>query len=147
MRDPEVDPAFTRLLAETRMTVAVSAFTYVLEAALDSDCATESLFEVLGQDVFIGSVLSPSREDPSVSMGEVKKMRLMSVLPGLAQWGLQVFGVYSDMFVDVSLFIQVGLSCADSLIISCVFSLIDYLRTEGDDSVHAADMHKLQYSK
>ena len=108
-----------QLLVETHVTVAASAFMYVLEAVLD--CTTELLFEVLGWDVFIGSVPSPSREDPSASIGEVEKMCLVSVLPGLAQWGQQVFGVYSDMLVDVSLFVQVGLSCADSLIISCVF--------------------------
>ena len=118
---------------------------YVLEAALD--CATELLFEVLGQDVFIGSAPSPSGEDPSSSAGEVEKMRLVSVLPGLARWGQQVFRVYLDMLVDVSLFVQVGLSCADSLIISCVFGLIDYLGTEGDDSVRATDMLKLRYYK
>lgn len=89
------DPVFTSLLAETRNTIVSADFERVLEVCLDR--ATELLFDGLERNVF----------DESTNGGEESRLRLASLLPGLARWShLAVNGLPNEL-VDVSV-----LSCS-----------------------------------
>lgn len=75
------DPEFISLLAETHKHLLSGSFERVLEICLDR--ATDILFRGLEKNVF-GS----AEEDPNLlpALGQEPRVRLASMLPGLARW-------------------------------------------------------------
>lgn len=90
--DPETDPAFARLLAELRQTIASPAFAHVLEKCLDR--AADIFFENVKGNLFTASA------DPSAA-SEPEKIRLASLLPGLARWSHLALNAVPNELVDV----------------------------------------------
>ncbi|KAI0049914.1 hypothetical protein FA95DRAFT_1488242 [Auriscalpium vulgare] len=83
------EPAFTTLLEETRDLLASADFAVVLERSLDR--ATEVLFDGLSKNVFVGEEQE----------GDAVRLRLASVLPGLARWTNLALNGLPNELVDV----------------------------------------------
>lgn len=75
------DPEFISLLAETQKHLLSGSFERVLEVCLDR--ATDILFRGLEKNVF-----GTAQEDPNLlpALGQEPRVRLASMLPGLARW-------------------------------------------------------------
>lgn len=88
------DPEFSALITETRTILSSSDFSRVLEVCLDT--ATEVLFAGLEKNVFVPNEPAPG--------DDVHRIRLASLLPGLARWSQLALNGLPNELVDVSFF-------------------------------------------
>jgi len=99
------DPEFSALITETRTILSSSDFSRVLEVCLDT--ATEVLFAGLEKNVFVPNEPAPG--------DDVHRIRLASLLPGLARWSQLALNGLPNELVDKIMDVR-EVSCLSAIV-------------------------------